>query len=288
MLKIGKIWRKSIKRSVEAVSPVISTVILTAVIVSLIFATIVFANDFLTTRLAETEFNAMKQFMQNVALQVDDVAWVIGRTQTIRYSSRYGRVNFIEAALSYVIYLKMNESYYECIGTYIVGSLIFNMPIDKYSIGNDHFEMVYPSSERSFVINGTSAPVARVFVSEKLPMADGNYIRVSLIPCIRLLRSSITEDGETTNYYRLYLPILKGGSSPRKSQTVTLTSQFVSTRTFSDVLGINVTVSFPSSPEGFDIGFFGFESSSVSIDFPENSILEVYISNVTVSLGVHV
>lgn len=283
---VRKIWKKGLKRSVKAISPVISSVVLTGTIVALLFVTLVFANDFLTARLAENEFAAMKQFMQNVALQIDDVAWTIGRTQTIRFSSRFGHLDFVEAAITYAITIRKSDDTTECIATNVIGMLVFNMPVDKYSVGNNYFELVFPS-ENSFVLNGTSAPVARVFISEKMPMADGNYIRVAVVPCVRILRTAISAGGETHYRYKLYLPILMSGQFPRRSQTVTLTSQYVTLSTESDVVGFNVTISFPSSSEGFDLGFFGFDSSNFSISFPEASVLEVYTSNVTLSLGVH-
>jgi len=281
-----KIWRKGLKRSVKAISPVISSVVLTGTIVALLFVTLAFANDFLTARLVENEFAAMKQFMRNVALQIDNVAWIIGRTQTIRFSSRYGHLDFVEAAITYAITIKKSDGTTECIATNVIGMLVFNMPVNKYSLGNDYFELVFPS-ENSFVFNGTSAPVARVFVSEKIPMADGNYIRVAVVPCIRMLRSTINSGNTTSFRYKLYLPILKSGQLPRKSQTVTLTSQHVALSTKSDVIGFNVTISFPSSSKGFDLSFFGFDSSQFSVNFPKASILEAYTSNVTLSLGVH-
>jgi len=281
-----KIWRKGLKRSVKAISPVISSVVLTETIVALLFVTLAFANDFLTARLAENEFAAMKQFMRNVALQIDNVAWIIGRTQTIRFSSRYGHLDFVEAAITYAITIKKSDGTTECIATNVIGMLVFNMPVDKYSLGNDYFELVFPS-ENSFVFNGTSAPVARVFVSEKIPMADGNYIRVAVVPCIRMLRSTINSGNTTSFRYKLHLPILRAGQFLHKSQTITLISQYVASSTKTDVVGFNVTISFPSSPKGFDLEFFHFNSSQFSVNFPKASLLEVYVSNVTLSLGVH-
>jgi polysaccharide deacetylase 2 family uncharacterized protein YibQ len=67
---------------------------MTSSVVVLLLVSIVFANNFLGARMAENEYSAIKQFMQTIGLQVDDVAWTIGRTQTMRYASKYGAVNF--------------------------------------------------------------------------------------------------------------------------------------------------------------------------------------------------
>jgi len=67
---------------------------MTGTVVALISVALVFANNLLSVRMAESEFNSAIQVMQTVGLQIDDVAWVIGRTETARYSSRYGDVGF--------------------------------------------------------------------------------------------------------------------------------------------------------------------------------------------------
>ena len=286
MHKLGKIWRRSVRRSVRAISPVVSAVVLIGAIVALIFVALTFANNFLTARLAESEFSVMKQFMHNVGLQIDDVAWITGRTQTLRYSSRYGHVSFIELALTYSIYLRNVSGGYEFFQSYTTGMLVFNMPTSKYSLGDNYFELLYPSSE-SFLFQGASAPVARVFVSEKIPMADGNFIRVAVVPCLRFLNSTIHDQSGDKNYFKFYLPTLSAGNSSKTSQTVTLTSRSISAYTRSDITGINITVSFPSSLEGFDPAFFGFSSFTESVTFPANSVFEIYVSTVDVSLGGH-
>ena len=84
--------RKS--RSNRAASPAVSTVIITGVMVAMITVSLSFASNFLMFRMAESEFNSAKQFMQTLGLQIEDVAWVIGQTETVRYSSRYADVAF--------------------------------------------------------------------------------------------------------------------------------------------------------------------------------------------------
>ena len=89
-----KIELRRLRRDEKAVSPAISSVLLTSAVVVLLLVTIAFGNNFLNARMAENEFSAMKQSMQTVGLQIDDVAWIVGRTQTIRYASRFGHVDF--------------------------------------------------------------------------------------------------------------------------------------------------------------------------------------------------
>jgi len=276
-------WR----RDERAVSPAISTVILTSAVVVLLLVTVTFGNNFLNARMAENEFSAMKQFMQTVGLQIDDVAWTIGRAQTIRYASRYGQVNFVNETLRYTVYV--NDVY---LANYSTGILLFNMPISQYSVSNNYSERIFPSSNSSFLQVGTSAPVSHVYVIEKLPMNDGNFIRVVVAPSIRMLNSTISTGGEPKNYFRFFLPVLSSGSHPRYSQSVTLAGNKVLTdkvlaETEDSVINVKIHVSFLKDGLGFDEDFFNFESVDEEVVVPDGSIIEFYTGEVIVSLGLY-
>jgi hypothetical protein len=278
-----KIQLRRLRRDERAVSPAISTVILTSAVVVLLLVTVTFANSFLDARMAENEFSATKQFMQTVGLQIDDVAWTIGRTQTIRYASRFGQVNFESLALNYTVYV--NDVY---LANYSTGILLFNMPISSYSVSNNYSERIFPSSDRSFLQMGTSAPVSHVYVIEKLPMNDGNFIRVVVAPSIRMLNSTISTGGNETNYFRFYLPVLSSGTRPRYSQSVTLAGSKVLVKTEGAVNRVRIHVSFPKGSLGFDKEFFNFEKEDEIINVPSGSVIEFYTGKVIVSLGLHV
>jgi hypothetical protein len=274
---------RGFRRDRKALSPAISSVILTSAVVVLLLVTIVFANNFLSSRMAENEFSATKQLMQTLGLQTDDVAWTIGRTQTTRYAGRFGVVNFESLALNYAVYV--NDTFF--LGNYSTGVLLFNMPIDKYSMGNNYEERITPSSDRSFLQVGTSAPVCHVFITEKVPMNDGNYIRVIVAPSIRMLNSTITNGGVATNYFKFYLPILKAGVSPRHSQSISLAGSSVLVDTESSVTKVKIHVSFQKASLGFDSQFFNFDSVDEEVDVPNGSIVQFYTGEVTVSLGLY-
>jgi hypothetical protein len=275
-----------LRRDERAVSPAISTVILTSAIVVLLLVTVVFANNFLDARMAENEFSSVKQFMQTVGLQIDDVAWTTGRTQTVRYASKYGQVNFESLALNYTVYVNIGGSYVY-LANYTVGVLLFNMPVSKYSLGNGYYERIFPSSDSSFLQKGASAPVSYVYVIEKLPMIDGNFIRVVVASAIRMLNSTISAGGEDKNYFKFYLPVLEAGFNPRLSQSVTLVGSSVSVRAES-CNAIKISVSFPKSSLGFNADFFKFKNLEEIVDIPDGSIIEFYTSEVIVALGLHV
>jgi uncharacterized membrane protein (DUF485 family) len=274
-----------LRRNRKAVSPAVSTVILTSAVVVLLVVTIAFANNFLGARMAENEFSTMKQFMQTVGLQIDDVAWIIGRTQTIRYASKFGQVNFETGALNYTLFVDKGSGY-----TYSANNLtdilMFNMPIIRYSISNHYYESIFPS-DRSFLQKGTSAPVSRVYAKEEVPMRDGNFIRVVVIPTIRMLNSTISMSGTTTNYFKFYLPVLSNGTSPYHSQSVTLTGKDVLVKSESGVNAVRMHVSYPKIGMGFGKDFFNFDTEDQVVNVPDGSIVEFYTSEVSVSLGLY-
>ena len=279
-----KIPLSRLRRDEKAVSPAISTVILTSAVVVLLLVTVTFGNNFLDARMAENEFSATKQFMQTVGLQIDDVAWIIGRAQTIRYASRFGQVNFESWALNYTVYVDKGDGYIY-LTNYSVGILLFNMPISRYSVSNNYSERIFPSSDSSFLQVGTSAPVSHVYVIEKLPMNDGNFIRIVVAPSIRMLNSTINN----VNYFKFYLPCLVRGNHTHYSQSVTITGENVHVRTESEVNTVTITIEpFPKEGLGYDSDFFNFDETEIEINDLQGSVVQFYSSEVKVSLGLHV
>ncbi|MCK4436104.1 hypothetical protein KAU87_04760 [Candidatus Bathyarchaeota archaeon] len=267
------------RRRDKAVSPAISTVIVTGMIVGLVTIALSFAGNFLVLRIAESEFNSAKQFMQTFALQIDNVAWSIGRTETARYSSRYGDVAF-ETALTYTIYVNTTSQSNVKFYTSTTGILCFNMPITYYSVGDNYFDLLYPSFNSGFLLDGASAPNAKVFVVEKLSMTDGSFLRVVVMPSVRMVNLTIGD----TNYVRLYLPILSVGETPKRSQSVTMTGDSIS-KLGKSITALKVEVNFPEAD--FDNSFFHFPQSAEQVSFTTETVLELYVGEVDVGLGVH-
>jgi hypothetical protein len=262
---------------------------MTGAIVAILSVALVFANNLLWSRVAEGEFDSSKQFMQSVGLQIDDVAWTLGRTETISYSSQYGEVVFAPSALTYNVSINGGDP-----EQYETGALMFNLPISRYSISNNYLERLFPVQDEYLTLKGTSAPVARVFVVEKMPMADGSYIRVVVVPAVRVLYSEITTGppvaSTTTHYIRMYLPVLDVGEAPRLSQSITLTGESLNAFTVQDVTSINVAVGFQEDSL-FDFAFSNFPfdlDEDISVDFGDDDVvLEFYLSEVQVEFGLN-
>jgi predicted lactoylglutathione lyase len=277
---------QSLRKDKRAVSPAISTVILTAAVVVMILVAMSFANTFLDARIAENEFSTNKQFMLTTGLQIDDIAWTIGRTQTVRYSSKYGNMKFQSPAVNYTFEV-YDGSNWETLFNRTTGMILFNIPVSTYSISNNYFERISPSSNGSFLQQGPSAPVSHVFCVEKLPMIEGNYTRIVAVPSIRMLNSTIEGPSSptSTNYFKFYLPTLEPGTHLYRSQSITMTGNDITKIVRSGVNKVRITVTFPNAGIGFDSGFFNFDHISETITLLPNSVVEFYVGKVIVTLG---
>jgi hypothetical protein len=271
--------RKSLRRfrrNKRGISPAVSETILTSAIIVMLLVAIAFVNSYLNGQIAQNEFNSMKQFMQTLGLQVDDVAWIPGRTQTLTYTSKYGAITFRSPALTYSFYFDGL-----LVASFNVGVIMYNIPVSSYSIANNYFDEIFPSSN-SFLQNGTAAPVGRIFVTEEIPMQDGSYIRVVVAPIVRQLNAVING----INYADFYLPILNQGPSPELSQSVTLTGINVQQEIFNNVNNVTIDVAFPNAVGmGLSSGFFNFAATSQTVILGQNSVVQIFGGNVTVSLG---
>jgi len=275
----------SLRKNQRAVSPAISTIILTATTVVMLLVVMSYGNNFLNSGMAENEFNGNKQFMQTTGLQIDDIAWTTGRTQTVSYSAKYGSLNFTQSVLEYTIQVHTNAGWQNLVAPLQTGIIQFKMPASSYSLGNNYFTRVPQNANSSFLQTGSSAPVSQVFCEEKIPMSDGTCSRIVVVPTIRELNSSITGTQQTTGYYKFYLPLLSNGTNLYRSQSVTLTGSGITKLSCSDVDQVRVTVDFPKQSAGFDSSFFKFDQITQTMNLPANSVVEFYVSDVVVAIG---
>jgi len=131
--------------------------------------------------------------------------------------------------------------------------------------------------------------VSDVYAIEKLPMNDGNFARVAVVPSIRMLNTIVGSQ----SYVEFYLPLLQKGTNLGLSQSVTLTGQSVTQYMQSGVTQVRFTATFPKASEGFDSGFFPFKNTfannqyTVTVNLPVPSTIELYVGDVSVSLGLY-
>ncbi len=254
----------------------------------MILVAMTYANNILNLRVAENEFTTNKQFMVTAGQQMDDIAWTVGRTQSVTYSSRFGSVNFQRAALTYSFRVHTSSGWETLSLSGDSGILLYNVPIDSYKLGNNgYFQRVPNTASGSFLLSDSTAPISQVLCEQKVPMPDGAYSRIVLVPTMRVLTSTITG----THYYKFYLPSLENGTSPYTSQSVTLTGGGISKVTRNGVDQVQLTVSFPKQGLGFDSSFFNFAATTITLDSTSTlkmypgSVVEFYVGKVIVQIG---
>jgi hypothetical protein len=283
--------RKSNSRLLKdkrAASPAISTVILTAAGIVMILVAMSYATNILNLKMAQNEYSTNKQFMQTTGQQIDDIAWTVGRSQTISYSCKEGNVKFQDAVLNYTFQIHTSSGWTNLTLSGKTGIILYNMPVSSYSLGDDYFERVPSNSNSSFLLSGASAPISQVLCEEKIPMSDGSYTRIALIPTMRVLASTVT----STNYFKFYLPDLENGINLYRSQSITLTGNGISKVIKSGVDQVKISVDYPNAEDlGFDSSFFNFKSSTVTLNSTStprmnaNSVVEFYVGKVVVAIG---
>jgi hypothetical protein len=278
---------RNLRRDKRAVSPAFSTIILTAAGIVLILVALSYANGVLNTKMAENEFSMNKQFMRATGMQIDDIAWTIGRTQTVTYSAKFGQLSYQPATVNYTFQVHTSAGWENFTVSASTGILMYDMPVSAYSMGNNYFQRIPVTASGSFLQNGSSAPVSQVFCVEKMPMSDGAYIRLVAVPTIRLIVSSISSTGQ--NYYNFYLPIFESGVNPYKSQSLTLTGNGINRIDRTGVDQVKITTTFPSS--NFNNTFFQFASTQITLNsttnpkLAANSVCDFYLGKVMVTIG---
>jgi len=281
-LKMFKTKRKLLRKDSRALSPVISTVIMTAAIIVLVLVAMSYGQSYLTLSIAQNEFSTNQQFMLTTGLQIDNVAWMIGRAQTIQYSSTYGSVQILPDALTYTVQMYSGPTGSTLVNTTTLqtGIILYNVPTTEYSLGKNY---VHPigTSNSSFLQSGSAAPDSYAYSIEKLSMSDGNFLRTVVVPTIRMMT---TEVGNT-NYAEFYMPLLTNGTSPGLSQSVTLICQNVNQYLQSGITKVTVTASFPLASKGFDSTFFPFQTTTQTVTL--DSTVQVYVGEVAVSIGLY-
>ncbi|HMK94996.1 MAG TPA: hypothetical protein VK536_06290 [Candidatus Limnocylindrales bacterium] len=281
----SKSRKKTWQKNKRAITPAISTIIMTAALVVLVLIAADFADNELTLQMAEGEFSSSKDFMQSTGTQIDNVAWTIGRTETVDYTAKYGQVAFAPKVLTYTFKIYDNSV---LLNTYnfTTGMILYNMPASTYSIGNNYFSRIIPLDSNSFLQSGVSSPVYQEFVIESIP-AYGSFARIVTVPSVRYLTSMI--DGQ--NYYEFYLPSLVSGQSPYVSQSLTLTGNGLNLAApASAVTEVQITVAAIQSPlplgfNSFTTSFFNFNSTTATVNIGHGSLVEIYNGQVTVSIG---
>jgi hypothetical protein len=282
-----KLTCKSLRRNRKAISPAFSTMILTAGVIVMILVAMTYASNILNQKLAENEFSSNQQGMQTTGQQLDDIAWTVGRTQTVTYSSRFGAVKFENLALCYNISVHTSAGWDSQTVSAQTGIILFNMPLSAYKMVDGYFTRLPSTANGSFLLSESSAPISQVFCLQKAGMSYGSYLQIALVPTMRVLTSTVGNQ----SYLKFYVPSLTSGECPYRTQSLTLTGEGISKITRGGVDQVIVTASFPKGASGFDASFFKFSNTTVTLNsastprLPAGSVVDFYVGNVQVSIG---
>ena len=220
---------------------------MTATIIVMVLVAMAYGQNYLSSAMAQNEFSTNKQFMLTTSLQIDDVAWMTGRAQTVRYSSTYGELMFEPSAVNYTMEINQGSGWQLVNISLVTGLVMFNMPTTAYTLGNNYLQRIFPSTNGSFLQEGAAAPVGEVYSIEKLPMSDGNFLRVIIVPTIRMIQTTVG----TQNYVEFYLPLLENGTNLNLSQSVTMIGESISQYVQSGVTQVRFNATFPQAAQGF-------------------------------------
>ena len=66
--------------------------------------------------------------MQTAGQQIDDIAWTIGRTQTISYNSRFGQLKLEPAVVTYTVEVHVGSQWQTLPISIQTGVILYNMP----------------------------------------------------------------------------------------------------------------------------------------------------------------
>jgi hypothetical protein len=248
----------------------------------MVLVAMMYSNSYLNDNLAKNEFAVNKQFMLTTSLQLDDIAWIIGRAQTIRYSSKYGVVDFQNNALNYSFEIKTNGVWTKVFDQ-STGVVTYDIITGNSLLGNDHFQNV-SSTSRAINQTGPSAPIANVYAIEGGTASGQNLAHIVIVPTVRMMTSMIG----TQNYVKFYLPLLQTGSITSSYQSVTLVGDPGTKYVYAGVSAVRLNATFPAAAQGFTSAFYHFESNSVTIPLNSDSVVDFYLGKVTVSLGLYV
>jgi hypothetical protein len=222
--------------------------------------------------------------MKNLCLQVDDVAWVRGRVDTVHFTAQYGQLEYLEDGIQYKI--DFYDSFNNLVNTTTLTSDVFlyNMPVEKYYLDETYYEPLIKEGSNNLFLSGPNAPVARVFAIQSSIAGDSQFLRIALVPALRWTSYEVT-GSSTTHYVRMYYPELQRGYSSDLPKSIVLTGIDVTTGIHNNISRIDVAVTFPQFEKNYDNNFFKFTEVTTSLTLSAESQVEMYSGQVRLDYG---
>ncbi len=186
MTKAFKDCRPKIVKNRRAASPAVSMVIITAATVVMVMIASGFALSALTHQQAAAEFDTVQDSILAYDDAVRDVAWDLGGSRSVRFTTQYGNMRLIASQKSFSITGPINYNFTTAVVKY-------QMPNGYLTLGNGYSEYVLGNS--GTVVSSLTDSFAQVMVNQ-----EKDFTSISLNYRVR-----VTTEGPSTNVQGMIL-----------------------------------------------------------------------------------
>jgi hypothetical protein len=163
MTKAHKVSRPRVLKDKRAASPAVSMVIITAATVVMVMVASGFALSALTHQTAAAEFDTVQDSILAFDDAVRDVAWDLGGSRSVRFTTQYGNMRLIASDKTFTISGPVNYEFTTSVVKY-------QMPYGYLSLGNGYSEYILGNS--STVVSSLTDSFAQVTVNQERDIAS--------------------------------------------------------------------------------------------------------------------
>ncbi len=188
-------WR-NFRKNRKAASPAVSMVIITAVTVMLVVVSSIFALQALEHQQAASEFDTVEKSVLAFDDAVRDIAWDIGGSRSVRFTTRYGNMRLISSNKTFSLSLPGVTPAYE-FNTSVVK---YYMPSNYFALGNDYY---YALGDDSTVVSSLTDSFGQALVKQ-----EKGVISIALNYRVRVSREGPPTYVESTQTYINYVDVL--------------------------------------------------------------------------------
>ncbi len=158
MTKAFKDCRPKIVKNKRAASPAVSMVIITAATVVMVMVASGFALSALTHQQAAAEFDTVQDSVLAFDDAVRDVAWDLGGSRSVRFTTNYGNMRLIASEKSFDITGPITYSF-------TTAAIKYQMPYGYMTLGNGYSEYILGNS--STVVSSLTDSFSQVRVKQE-------------------------------------------------------------------------------------------------------------------------
>lgn len=183
----------------KAVSYAISAVIITAVTATLVIIAALYAYQVLEQQRGAAEFDVAKKSILAFDDALQDVAWKLNASRTVRFKIEYGALELIPNDTTLSVSARIGDSNENHTLRSVSTGLV------RYFIGTKYVNFGEKSSyilgDNRLIVNGTTESLGRVLIEQ-----ESYWVTVTLSYRARAIRTSVIEvNGTMVNYVTVWL-----------------------------------------------------------------------------------